>query len=158
MTIQAKILELLAELRDERNMGLILITHDLGIAAEVADKVIVLKNGKIVEKGTLKDVFIKPKHKYTKELMNSIPGKFNQKYKRNDNIETKPILEVKNIYKSYDTIACDNVNFNLFRDEIIGIVGESGSGKTTISNLILRLIKNSTISIIYHGRNIFDFD
>ena len=158
VTIQAKILELLAELRDERNMGLILITHDLGIAAEVADKVIVLKNGKIVEKGTLKDVFIKPKHNYTKELMNSIPGKFNQKYKRNDNIETKPILEVKNISKSYDTIACDNVNFNLFRDEIIGIVGESGSGKTTISNLILRLIEPSSGSILYHGRNIFDFD
>ena len=98
VTIQAKILELLAELRDERNMGLILITHDLGIAAEVADKVIVLKNGKIVEKGTLKDVFIKPKHKYTKELMNSIPVKFNQKHKRNDNIETKPILEVKKYF------------------------------------------------------------
>ena len=158
VTIQAKILELLAELRDERNMGLILITHDLGIAAEVADKVIVLKNGKIVEKGTLKDVFIKPKHKYTKELMNSIPGKFSQKYRRNDNIETKPILEVKNISKSYDTLACDNVNFNLFRDEIIGIVGESGSGKTTISNLILRLIEPSSGSILYHGRNIFDFD
>ena len=71
VTIQAKILELLAELRDERNMGLILITHDLGIAAEVADKVIVLKNGKIVEKGTLKDVFIKPKHKYTKKLISA---------------------------------------------------------------------------------------
>ena len=79
-------------------MGLILITHDLGIAAEVADEVIVLKNGKIVEKGTLKDVFIKPKHKYTKELMNSIPGKSDQKYKRNDT-KTNPILEIKNIRK-----------------------------------------------------------
>ena len=124
----------------------------------MADKVIVLKNGKIVEKGTLKDVFIKPKHKYTKELMNSIPGKFNQRYKRSDNIETNPILEIKNISKSYDTLACDNVNFNLFRDEIIGIVGESGSGKTTISNLILRLIEPSSGSILYNGRNIFDFD
>lgn len=66
VTIQAKILELLAELRDERNMGLILITHDLGIAGEVADNVIVLKDGKIVEKGHLKDVFINPKHTYTK--------------------------------------------------------------------------------------------
>ena len=158
VTIQAKILELLAELREERNMGLILITHDLGIAGEVADNVIVLKKGKIVEKGSLKDVFINPKHAYTKELMNSIPGKFNQRRNKNINNKTNPILEIKNVSKSYDTIACDNVNFNLFRDEIIGIVGESGSGKTTISNLILRLIEPSSGSILFHGRNIFDFD
>ena len=158
VTIQAKILELLAELRDERNMGLILITHDLGIAGEVADNVIVLKNGKIVEKGYLKDVFINPKHTYTKELMNSIPGKLSQRHKKNVNNKSNPILEIKNVSKSYDTLACDNINFNLFRDEIVGIVGESGSGKTTISNLILRLIEPSSGSILYHGSNIFDFD
>ena len=139
-------------------MGLILITHDLGIAGEVADNVIVLKNGKIVEKGYLKDVFINPKHTYTKELMNSIPGKLSQRHKKNVNNKSNPILEIKNVSKSYDTLACDNINFNLFRDEIVGIVGESGSGKTTISNLILRLIEPSSGSILYHGRNIFDFD
>jgi peptide/nickel transport system ATP-binding protein len=90
--------------------------------------------------------------------MNSIPRKFNQKLKKNVNNESNPILEIKNVYKSYDMIACDNINFNLFRDEIVGIVGESGSGKTTISNLILRLIEPSSGSILYHGRNIFDFD
>ena len=87
VTIQAKILELLAELRDERNMGLILITHDLGIAGEVADNVIVLKDGKIVEKGYLKDVFINPKHTYTKELKriekNSMIASWSQKNVRN---------------------------------------------------------------------------
>ena len=75
VTIQAKILELLGELRDERNMGLILITHDLAIAAEISDKVIVLNEGTIVEKGITKDVFIKPNHTYTRQLMDSIPGK-----------------------------------------------------------------------------------
>jgi peptide/nickel transport system ATP-binding protein len=90
--------------------------------------------------------------------MNSIPRKFNEKLKKNVNNESNPILEIKNVYKSYDIIACDNINFNLFRDEIVGIVGESGSGKTTISNLILRLIEPSSGSILYHGRNIFDFD
>ena len=90
--------------------------------------------------------------------MNSIPRKFNQKLKKNVNNESNPILEIKNVYKSYDIIACDNINFNLFRNEIVGIVGESGSGKTTISNLILRLIEPSSGSILYHGRNIFDFD
>ena len=103
VTIQAKILELLAELRDERNMGLILITHDLGIAGEVADNVIVLKNGKIVEKGYLKDVFINPKHTYTKELMNSIPGKLGQRRKKNVNNKSNPILEIKNVSKYHRT-------------------------------------------------------
>ena len=158
VTIQSKILELLVELRDERNMGLILITHDLGEAAKVADNVIVLKNGEIVESGSLRDVFINPKGFYTKQLMNSIPGRLTS---LNTKIKTKknqPILEVKNISKVYDTIACDDVSFNLFNNEILGVVGESGSGKTTISNLILRLIEPSSGTILYHGKNIFDFD
>ena len=95
VTIQSKILELLAELRDERNMGLILITHDLGeAAAKLADNVIVLKNGKIVESGSLRDVFINPKDSYTKQLMNSIPGKLTSintkiKNKKSSNFRSK---------------------------------------------------------------------
>jgi peptide/nickel transport system ATP-binding protein len=90
--------------------------------------------------------------------MNSIPGKltnFNTKIKNN---KFKPILEIQNISKSYDTIACDNVSFNLYPNEILGVVGESGSGKTTISNLILRLIEPSNGNILYHGQNIFEFN
>ena len=158
VTIQSKILELLAELRDERNMGLILITHDLGEAAKVADNVIVLKNGKIVESGSLRDVFINPKDSYTKQLMNSIPGKLTNLNAKIKNKKNHPILEVKNISKVYDTVACDDVSFNLFNNEILGVVGESGSGKTTISNLILRLIEPSSGTILYHGQNIFDFN
>ena len=158
VTIQSKILELLADLRDERNMGLILITHDLGEAAKVADKVIVLKDGKIVEKGSLRDVFINPKDSYTKQLMNSIPGKLTNINTKIKNKKIKPILEIKKISKSYDTIACDNISFNLYANEILGVVGESGSGKTTISNLILRLIEPSNGNILYHGQNIFDFN
>ena len=81
VTIQAKILELLGELRDERNMGLILITHDLAIAAEISDKVIVLNEGKIVEKGITRDVFLNPNHAYTSQLMDSIPGKITEQKK-----------------------------------------------------------------------------
>ena len=158
VTIQAKILGLLKELRDERNMGLILITHDLGVAAEVADDIIVLKNGKIVESGSLKKVFINPNHSYTKQLMNSIPGRIIKSKKNNKNNTLKPILETNNITKNYDTIACDNVSFKLFSNEILGVVGESGSGKTTVSNLILRLIEPTSGNILYHGKNIFEFD
>ena len=158
VTIQAKILDLLAELRDERNMGLILITHDLGVAAETADNVVVLKNGKIVESGTLKTVFTTPKHSYTKQLMSSIPGRTIKSKKNKLNNNSGPILEVKNLTKHYDTIACDDVNFKLYKNEILGVVGESGSGKTTVSNLILRLTNPSSGNIFYHGKNIFDFD
>ena len=156
VTIQAKILELLGELRDERNMGLILITHDLAVAAEISDKVIVLNEGKIVEKGITRDVFINPNHTYTKQLMDSIPGK---KIKKKTSKKLfKPILEIKNISKFYDTIACDDVSFNLYPNEVLGIVGESGSGKTTISNLILRLVSPSNGEILYHGKNILNFN
>ena len=158
VTIQAKILDLLSELREERNMGLILITHDLGVAAAVADNVIVLKKGKIVERGSLKNVFLNPQHKYTRELMNSIPGKILNSKKKVKNKEVDPILEIQNISKYYDNIACDDVSFNLYPNEILGVVGESGSGKTTISNLILRLIEPSSGKIYYHGKNIFDFN
>jgi ABC-type dipeptide/oligopeptide/nickel transport system ATPase component len=105
VTIQSKILELLVELRDERNMGLILITHDLGIAAEIADNVIVLKDGQIVEKGSLKNVFLNPKHTYTKTLMNSLPGNNLLKKKSFSNKKVNPILSVQNVSKYYD-IAC----------------------------------------------------
>jgi peptide/nickel transport system ATP-binding protein len=158
VTIQAKILELLGELRDERNMGLILITHDLAIAAEISDKVIVLNEGEIVEKGITSNVFINPSHAYTKQLMNSIPGKATKQKKKKLKKFSDPILEIKNISKFYDTIACDDVSFNLFPNEVLGIVGESGSGKTTISNLILRLASPSKGEILYHGKNILNFN
>jgi len=158
VTIQAKILELLGELRDERNMGLILITHDLAIAAEISDKVIVLNEGKIVEKGITRDVFINPNHAYTRQLMDSIPGKLIKRKKKISNKFSNPILEIKNISKFYDTVACDNVSFNLFPNEVLGIVGESGSGKTTVSNLILRLASPSNGEILYHGQNILNFN
>ena len=120
-------------------MGLILITHDLAIAAEISDKVIVLNEGKIVEKGITRDVFINPNHAYTRQLMDSIPGKITKQKKKILKKFSDPILEIKNISKFYDTVACDDVSFNLFPNEVLGIVGESGSGKTTVSNLILRL-------------------
>ena len=157
VTIQAKILDLLQELRDERNMGLILITHDLGVAAEIADDVIVLKSGKIVEHGSLKKVFSNPKHAYTRQLMNSIPGQTIDLEKKHKISDFEPILEIHNITKSYETIACDNVSFKLYSNEILGVVGESGSGKTTVSNLILRLTEPTSGEIFFHGKNIFDF-
>ena len=90
--------------------------------------------------------------------MSSIPGRTIKSKKNKLNNNSDPILEVKNLTKHYDTIACDDVNFKLYKNEILGVVGESGSGKTTVSNLILRLTNPSSGNIFYHGKNIFDFD
>ena len=160
VTIQAEILELLRELRRENNMGLILITHDLGVAAKSADNVIVMKDGEIVEKGTLKNVFSNPKSSYTKRLMSSLPGKkkkFLDQLKKNKN--KKPILSVAKLTKTYDDlVACNNISFDLYSGETLGIVGESGSGKTTISNLILKLTQPSSGEIKFHGEDIISLN
>ena len=160
VTIQAEILELLRELRREHNMGLILITHDLGVAAKSADNVIVMKDGEIVEKGTLKNVFSNPKSSYTKRLMSSLPGKkkkFLDQLKKNKN--KKPILSVEKLTKTYDDlVACNNISFDLYSGETLGIVGESGSGKTTISNLILKLTQPSSGEIKFHGEDVISLN
>ena len=103
----------------------------------------------IIFQGITRDVFINPNHAYTRQLMNSIPGKITKQKKKVLKKFSDPILEIKNISKFYDTVACDDVSFNLFPNEVLGIVGESGSGKTTISNLILRLASPSNGKILY---------
>ena len=120
-----------------------------------ADDVIVLKNGKIVE-WMLKKVFQIP-HTWPKHPYDYLVQIIKEK-KINKNNDLSPILEINNITKNYDTVACDDVSFKLFSNEILGVVGESGSGKTTVSNLILRLTEPTSGNIFYHGKNIFDFD
>ena len=105
-----------------------------------------------------RDVFLNPNHSYTKQLMDSIPGKITKHKKKMSKKFSDPILEVKNISKFYDTVACNDVSFSLFPNEVLGIVGESGSGKTTVSNLILRLVSPSNGEILYHGQNILNFN
>lgn len=170
VTVQAQILDLLIELRNERNMGLILITHDLGVAAEVADRLLVMNQGEIVEEGLVHDVFASPQHDYTKRLMNAIPGRGN--YLQNDLQEEeeklKPVLEVRNLVKHYtvstgffkssnDIVvkACDGVSFDLYKGETVGIVGESGSGKTTVANMLLKLVDPTSGAATIDGEDIF---
>lgn len=160
VTIQAEILKLLGELREERDMGLILITHDLGIAAQNANNVIVMKEGEIVEAGSVKSIFAKPKSDYTKKLMASLPGKKYYISKKRKKIKGEsPILKLKSITKAYKNInACENVSFELFSGETLGLVGESGSGKTTLSNLILKLDTPSSGDIFFHGESVYKFN
>jgi len=166
VTVQAQILDLLIELRNESNMGLIMITHDLGVAAEVADRLIVMNHGEIVESGTVHEVFANPAHPYTQRLMAAIPGlgKHREKPSTEGQPAPKPILQVRDLSKHYleptgNTVkACDGVSFDLFAGETLGIVGESGSGKTTVSNMLLKLTEPSGGTADYNGSNIFSLE
>jgi len=161
VTIQKQILDLLDKLRKKYKMSLLLITHDLGIVKTIADRVCVMEKGKIVEQNTTSEIFGKPKHIYTKKLINSKPREKKIK-KKNDEI----ILSVKNLsvyYKNTNSFflknkndafqAVKNLSFDIAKGETLGIVGESGSGKSSIAQALLKLI-DSDGNFFFKNKNI----
>ncbi|MCK9163303.1 MAG: ABC transporter ATP-binding protein [Bacteroidales bacterium] len=189
VTVQKTILELLKSLQKKYGIGILFITHDLGVIKEIADRVIVLFRGEIVEQGKVDDVFFNPQHSYTKGLIASRPP-INERPKRllsvsdfldNDSpcqeIITKkerqdshnkiysqnPMLRVSDLVVEYivdknifgkvtqKVVAVNNVSFDLFKGETLGLVGESGCGKTTIGRAILQLIDSSSGKIEFEG-------
>ena len=172
VTVQAQILKLLRDLQEETGMGLILITHDLGVVAETADRVAVMHQGKIVETGPVQNIFHQPEHPYTRRLIAAIPGAQGAKTKSPDapkiGSASSPLLSVKDLAKHYvvtkglmrratgDVVrAVDKVSFSLFPGETIGIVGESGSGKSTLARTLLRLEEPTSGEVTYRDRDIF---
>ncbi len=161
VTIQAQILELLKKLKDEMGMALLLITHDLTIVRKMADRVCVMKDGEIVERGTPEEIFGNPQHPYTKHLIASEP-------KGNpppSNPSAKVVLETEDLKvhfpvkagllrRTVDYIrAVDGLSMQLREGQTLGVVGESGSGKTTLGLAILRLV-SSQGKIAYVGKRI----
>ena len=128
VTVQAEILRLLGKLRDETGMGLLMITHDLGVVAEMADRVLVMNAGEMVETGETRAVFRSPEHPYTRRLLSAVPG---QGSIRTDAVaDEAPILEVRNLEKYYGTFhALKGISFDLRAGETVGIVGEFGLGQ-----------------------------
>ena len=149
VTTQAQILRLLDDLRRKHDMGVVFITHDLGVVADIADRVLVMQSGVIVEEGAAADVLLRPRHPYTQALLDAIP-------RLKDATESTttydaPLLQVKGLHKQFRTgggwlggkarvvTALDDISFDLHTGETIGIVGESGSGKSTLGRAIVRL-------------------
>lgn len=161
--IQAQILDLIKKLQTEIGASVLFITHDLGVVAEIADRVIVMQHGKIVEQGTAKDVFTRPEHPYTIRLLGAVPRIDAEKPAPAIKEESQNLLEVKNLRKWFPikggvfnrTVghvkAVNDISFDIRRGEVLGLVGESGSGKTTAGRAILRLIEPTGGQVFYDG-------
>lgn len=198
VTVQKEILKLLKELQRENGMGMIFITHDLGVVSEIADDVIVMNKGVIVERGKTHDILNNPQHPYTKGLIACRPpldyrlerlpvvkefldGKWsNNEQVKNELLITydvrqkhhellysqEPILKVQNLRtwyplrkgvfgRTYDYIkSVNDVSFDVYPGETLGLVGESGCGKTTLGRSILRLVEPTSGNVIFEGRDI----
>jgi microcin C transport system ATP-binding protein len=161
VTLQRQILQLLKELQHKRGMGIILITHDLTVVRKIADRVAVMKDGEIVETGTVAEVFVAPKHAYTKMLIAATPkGTAPPIPKESPEVIYTPDLSVRFPIKSpvlrrtVGTVdAVQNVRVRLQRGETIGIVGESGSGKSSLGYAMLKLIESDG-PIVFLGEHI----
>ncbi|MFN3917470.1 MAG: ABC transporter ATP-binding protein [Flavobacteriales bacterium] len=206
VTVQKSILDLMSELQLKKKIGIIFITHDLSVIAELADKVIVMRKGKIVEQGAVMDIFTNPQHPYTKGLLGSRPPldvrlrslptlenfvtenehgeliekdvTLNEAIKLNvisdsERMENHqqlysqtPLLKVDNITVSFPLTrnffgkpttylnAVDEVSFDLYPGETLGLVGESGCGKTTTGRAIIRLVNTASGNIYFDGVNL----
>ncbi len=207
VTVQATILDLLRELCQSREMSLIFITHDLGVIAELVDQVAVMYQGKVVEFGEIKEIFLSPKHPYTKGLLACRPrldckikvlptvsdfmsekineqGELLLEEKRQDEnkqieiidithqeerlnqlLKNQPLLEVNNLKVGFPQkkilgkskkyfMAVNDISFNLYPGETLGLVGESGCGKSTLARTLLCLIPALDGKIIFRGENL----
>ncbi|WP_108513914.1 dipeptide ABC transporter ATP-binding protein [Bradyrhizobium algeriense] len=148
VTTQRQILRLIDDLRRERGMGVLLITHDFGVVADVADRVVVLRHGKVVEHGTVEEVLRNPREPYTRELIDAVP-KARVKH-RESAARAAPLLDVVDLRKTFrvkrgwlqpprEVLAADGISLTLHEGETLAVVGESGSGKSTLGRMIMRL-------------------
>lgn len=165
VTTQAQILHLIKELQTKHKTGILFITHDFGVVAEIADNVAVLKLGELVEHGSADEVLNRPQHPYVKQLINAVPSLVPPVERQN--CMDRPVLlnaiGLNKIYKAKAGFfskgrkavhAVKDLSFQLHHGETLGIVGESGSGKSTVSRLITRLLASDSGEVHFDGQDI----
>ncbi|SLK02399.1 peptide/nickel transport system ATP-binding protein [Novosphingobium mathurense] len=166
VTTQAQILELIREIQRRKGMSVMFITHDFGVVAQIADDVVVMEKGHIVERGTAQDVLESPKHPYTRQLIAAIPRlRYEDRDTPEATSETSRLLQVEGLMKTYRTArglfqrqrvvkAVNDVSFELAHGRTLGIVGESGSGKSSLGRVLIKLLDNDGGAILFEGRDI----
>ena len=162
VTTQAQILGLIKRIQREHDMGVLFITHDFGVVAEVADRVAVMQNGRIVETGDTTDILSTPRHGYTRMLITAVPSLVPRHREARDGAPI--VLATHGLAKTYggggffqrarEVRAASDVDIAVRRGETLGIVGESGSGKTTVARCLVRLVEPTDGRIELHGRDI----
>lgn len=151
---QEQILSLLKRINDEKKISILMITHDLNVVENLADRIIVMHNGKMVEEGTKDEVLYSPKEEYTKTLIASVPKGIKEKEEKSEEIivETKDLsIYYKEGTKKHFVI--NNLSFQIHKGEILGLVGRSGLGKTTISKTLLGIHKNYRGTVINNAKH-----
>lgn len=166
VTVQAEILDLLRELKDRLNTGILLITHNMGVVADMADQVAVMFQGNLVETGDVQQVLLHPQHEYTQRLLSSVPRLspviIDENAPRSEPTapaERELVLEAKDLVLEYNMRgkifrAVENVSFDVAKGEVLGIVGESGSGKSTIAKAVLGLLPVAAGTLAVKGHNL----
>ncbi|OZI71735.1 ABC transporter ATP-binding protein [Bordetella genomosp. 12] len=163
VTTQKQILALIKELQDKHGTAVLFITHDFGVVAEIADHIVVMNRGNLVEAGTRDDILARPRQEYTRRLVSSVPSLVPTERAAPDG---QPVLHVQKLGRTYSSkrgllgsaghsvVAATDVNLTLRRGEILGIVGESGSGKSTVARCIMRLIEPTEGSLCLGGEDV----
>lgn len=164
VTIQAEILELLRNLNQRLKSAIILITHDMGVVADLSDHMIVMKDGKVVEAGSTEQIYNAPKHPYTKDLLAAVPhlgtGSPARVIEPERAKNLQPVLSLQDVTIEYPKRgrvpafrAVDSANLEIYPGEVLGLVGESGSGKTTIGRAVVGLLPIHSGAMSVAGKN-----
>ncbi|MEU6539621.1 ABC transporter ATP-binding protein [Streptomyces sp. NPDC047000] len=167
VTVQRRVLDRLQHLTEESGTAVLLVTHDLGVAADRARRLVVMSQGKVVEAGPTRDILADPQDDYTRRLLASAPSLTTARPRTPASLpraETAPLVEVRNLVKEFrlpraggkpETLrAVDDVGFTLHRGRTLALVGESGSGKSTTARLLLRLADATAGRILFDGTDV----
>jgi oligopeptide/dipeptide ABC transporter ATP-binding protein len=169
VTVQAEILEIMRDLKAELKTSIVLVSHDMGVIAGMADNVLVMRDGGIVESGSVDDIYYRPRHDYTKMLLEAMPRLDLPEAGGHAAIKpvdpaAQPILKVEDLrvhfpvpmgpWKTKDLRAVDGVSFTLRQGETLGIVGESGCGKSSLARAVLKLLPKTDGAVLWLGRDL----